>query len=53
MLSVNPFAPHPPLDPPPDHLARVDPATMPPPRFRPSDLAQQRALAAIDFQTRP
>lgn len=53
LLSVNPFAPHPPLDPPPDFLARVDPVMMPPPRFRPSDLEQQRALAAIDFQTRP
>ncbi len=52
-LSVNPFAPHPPIDPPPEYLARVDPATMPLPRFRPADLAQQEALAAIDFQTRP
>ncbi len=52
-LSVNPFAPHPPIDPPPAYLARVGPAAMPLPRFRPADLEQQGALAAIDFQTRP
>jgi len=53
LFSLNAFAPHPPIDPPPDYLARVDPASVPPPRFRPSDLDQQRALAAVDFQTRP
>ena len=53
LLSVNIFAPHPPFDPPPDYLARVDPASMPRPRFAPTDLEQQRALAAVDFQTRP
>lgn len=53
LLSVNPFDPHPPFDPPPEYLARMDPERMPVPRFRPSDMDQQRALAAIDFQTTP
>ncbi len=53
LISVNPFDPHPPFDPPPDYLARMDPDAMPPPRFAPSDLEQQRALAAVDFQTAP
>jgi arylsulfatase A-like enzyme len=51
MLSLNPFDPHPPFDPPPEYLSRYDPATLPPPLFRPSDLERQRAFAGIAQQT--
>ena len=43
-LSVNPFDPHPPFDPPAEFLERYDPATLPLPLFRPSDLERQRAF---------
>ncbi len=51
LLSLNYYYPHPPFTPPQDYLQRYDPADMPGPRFRDSDLAAQRTLAAIDFQT--
>ena len=51
LLSVNPFAPHPPLDPPASSVRRIDRAALRPPRFRPGDLDTQRALATVDHQT--
>ena len=51
LVSMNPFDPHPPFDPPPDYLARFDPAAMPGPTFRDSDLEAQSRLADVDFQT--
>lgn len=53
LLTVNPFDPHPPFDPPMNYRDQFDPDRMPGPYFRDSDLAQQAALAAVDFQTRP
>jgi arylsulfatase A-like enzyme len=55
MLSVNPFDPHPPFDPPWDYYRRYDPSSLPGPHFAESDLAHQEALAAagIDFQSAP
>lgn len=50
LFSVNVFDPHAPFDPPADYLARYDPESLPGPLFRESDLAQQTALADIDFQ---
>jgi arylsulfatase A-like enzyme len=53
VLTVNPFDPHPPFDPPSDYLAMFDPEAMPGPLFRESDLVTQASLAAVDFQTSP
>ncbi len=51
LMSVNIFDPHAPFDPPQPYLDRYDPAQMPAPRFRDTDLTAQAALNAIDFQT--
>ena len=50
--SVNIYDPHPPFNPPQAYRALFDPARVKPPLFRESDLAQQRKLAGIDFQSR-
>jgi hypothetical protein len=47
LMSVNPFDPHPPFDPPQEYLDRYDPAALPPPLFRESDLARQAQFANI------
>lgn len=41
MLSINPFDPHPPFDPPQEYLDRYDPKDLPGPLFRESDLERQ------------
>ncbi len=51
MLSLNPFDPHPPFDPPPEYFSRYDPASLPPPLFRDSDLERQKAFANVSQQT--
>jgi arylsulfatase len=51
-LSINIFDPHPPFDPPRAYLDRVDPARVPPPAFRESDLAHQARFAGVDQQAR-
>lgn len=51
LLSLNPFDPHPPFDPPQSYLDRYDPATLPPPLFRPGDIERQRAFRDIAQQT--
>lgn len=53
LLSVNPFAPHPPFDPPWEYYRRYDPNTLPDPWFEERDLEQQARLTGPDFQTRP
>lgn len=50
MLNINIYDPHPPFIPPKAYADRFDPAQMPGPYFRESDLAQQAKLAACDFQ---
>jgi len=52
LMSVNPFDPHPPLDPPPEYLERMDRDTMPMPLFRPEELESQREFRGIAHQTR-
>ena len=52
LACVNIYDPHPPFNPPQEYRERFDPAAMPGPLFRDSDLAQQERLAAIDFQSR-
>ncbi len=52
LASVNFYDPHPPFNPPQQYREMFDPAAMPGPRFRESDLAQQQKLAAVDFQSK-
>lgn len=51
LMSVNPFDPHPPMDPPPEYLERMDVARMPLPLFRPEEMQSQLAFEGIDHQT--
>lgn len=50
LLNINIYDPHPPFIPPRVYADRFDPADMPGPHFRESDLVQQAKFAAIDFQ---
>lgn len=52
LASVNIYDPHPPFNPPQSYRDRFDPAAMPGPLFRESDLAQQQKLSGIDFQSK-
>ena len=49
LASVNIYDPHPPFNPPQSYREMFDPARMPGPLFRESDLEQQRQLQAVDF----
>ncbi len=51
LMSVNPFDPHPPFDPPQEYLDRYDPQQMPYPLFRETDIEHQKAFAEVDQQT--
>ncbi len=51
LLSVNPYDPHPPFDPPQEYLDRYDPEDLPPPLFRQSDLERQPQFARVRSQT--
>ena len=51
LMSVNPFDPHPPFDPPQEYLDRYDPQTLPYPLFRESDIERQKAFRNIDQHT--
>lgn len=53
MLNINIYDPHPPFIPPEEYQKKFNPNDMPGPNFRESDLAQQKKLAAIDFQGTP
>ena len=54
-LTVNPFDPHPPYDPPWEYYRRYNPEALAGAHFQPGDLALQRRLAeaGVDFQSRP
>lgn len=53
MLSINPFDPHPPFDPPWEYYRRYNPAGMPGPHAIESDLDHQQSIAeaGVDFQS--
>jgi len=51
LLSVNPYDPHPPFDPPQSYLDRYDPDDLPPPLFRESDLERQKMFENVRAQT--
>jgi len=53
LISVNPYDPHPPYNPPWEYYRRFDPDALPGPHFRESDLTHQDRLAAVDFQSKP
>jgi arylsulfatase A-like enzyme len=53
LLTLNIYDPHPPFNPPEDYRSLFDPANMPGPHFKDSDLAAQARLGSIDFQSRP
>jgi arylsulfatase len=50
MLNMNVFDPHPPFDPPAEYLERYDPAAMPAPLFRQTDIHHQQRMRPIDQQ---
>jgi len=52
LFSLNCFDPHPPFDPPQEYVDRFDIDSLPGPLFRPSDLAAQRRLGGINFQSK-
>jgi arylsulfatase A-like enzyme len=52
LLSINVYDPHPPFNPPLAYREMFDPATMPDPLFRDSDLDAQQRLAILDFQSK-
>jgi arylsulfatase A-like enzyme len=53
LISVNPYDPHPPYNPPYGYYRRFDPDALPGPYFRESDLAHQNEkLGRVDFQSR-
>ena len=51
LFSLNCFDPHPPHDPPREYLDRYDVESMPGPLFHKSDIAAQRRLKDINFQS--
>jgi arylsulfatase A-like enzyme len=50
-LSVNPYDPHPPFNPPQEYLDHYPFDEMPGPLFRESDLKNQELMKTVDFQT--
>ncbi|MBM3786758.1 MAG: DUF4976 domain-containing protein [Acidobacteria bacterium] len=50
-ITVNTYAPHPPHQPPPEFLERMQPSRLPLPLWRSSDATQQAKLATVDFQS--
>lgn len=51
LLSINPYDPHPPFDPPQSYLDRYNPEDLPPPLFRASDLERQKMFENVRAQT--
>lgn len=52
LMSVNPFDPHPPFDPPAEYLERYVPEDLPYPLFQEEDVVRQKRFKEIDQQTR-
>ena len=51
LMSINPFDPHPPFDPPAEYMERMDIAEMPLPLFQPEEMSSQLGFSGIDHQT--
>jgi len=52
LMSVNPFDPHPPFDPPPEFMERMDVESIRLPLFQPEEMESQLAFKEIDHQTK-
>ena len=52
LLSINPFDPHPPFDPPQEYADKYNPEELPYPLFRESDIEHQKLFSKIDQQVR-
>lgn len=52
-ITVNTYAPHPPFQPPPEFLEKMDPPSMPLPLWGPKDMENQQRLLKVDFQSKP
>mgnify|MGYP001578910741 CR=1 FL=1 len=52
-IHVNTYAPHPPFDPPPEFLERMDPQSLPLPLWGPREMESQAPFARVDFQSKP
>jgi arylsulfatase A-like enzyme len=52
LLSINPFDPHPPFDPPKEYLDRYNVEDLPYPLFKENDIERQKSFREIDQQTR-
>ena len=52
LMSINPFDPHPPFDPPAEYLDRMDIENMKLPIFRPEEMKSQLDFANVDHQTK-
>lgn len=52
LMSVNPFDPHPPFDPPAEYIQRYEPNELPYPLFQEQDIERQKKFKSIDQQTR-
>ena len=51
MLSINPFDPHPPFDPPKEYMDRYDPEEMPGPLFQQSDIERHKMFREVCQQS--
>jgi arylsulfatase A-like enzyme len=51
LLSINPFDPHPPFDPPQTYIDRYNPEDLPYPLFRETDIERQKDFVNVDQQT--
>ncbi len=50
LFNFNCFDPHHPFDPPPEYLARYDPAQLPLPKYRPGELDQKTIYQRLDHE---
>ncbi|MBM3474111.1 MAG: DUF4976 domain-containing protein [Armatimonadetes bacterium] len=50
LMSVNPFDPHHPFDPPEEYLKRYDPDAVPAPAYRPGELDNKPGFQRVDHQ---
>lgn len=50
LMSVNPFDPHHPFDPPEEYLRRYDPSDVPAPTYRPGELDHKPVYQQVDHQ---
>ena len=47
MLSINPFDPHPPFDPPKEYRQKYNPNDLPGPLFQPNDIHRQKKFIEV------